>query len=192
VAPESHITASLADDAGAAPRRLDPEVLFRPGNVDPYGVLGLWYVRKLFVPTLWIGLVIAIIADPNNSASITLETPEDTWNALLSPLAGIVIAIALRVGANLGALAFALPASAVFGARGDSKRSIGRRLGRLNDRFYVAGALRSLRWTDEAREYAVSRLGPRGALFPHLDRAFVAANVVLPIATIIVSVVVNA
>lgn len=190
--PESISTASLAGDLDDEPRRLDPAVLFRPGNVDPLGVLGLWYVRKLFVPTLWIGLMIAIVADPNNSATITLETPEDTWNALLSPLAGIVIALALRVGANLGALVFALPASAVFGARSDTRRSIGRRLGKLNDRFYVAGALRSLRWTDEAREYAAGRLGARGALVAVVDRAFVVANVLLPIATIVVSVVASA
>lgn len=189
---ESISTASLAGDVDDAPRRLDPAILFRPGNVDPLGVLALWYVRKLFVPTLWIGLMIAIIADPNNSATITLETPEDTWNALLSPLAGIVIAIALRVGANIGALLFAIPASTVFGARADVQQSLGRRLGQLNDRFYVAGALRSLRWTDEAREYAVDRLGKRGRLFAHLDRAFVVANVVLPIAVIVLSVVVSA
>lgn len=189
---ESKTTSSLPNDVAGDPRQLDPAILFRPGDVDPLGVLGLWYVCKLFVPTLWVGLIIAIVADPNNSASITLETPEDTWNALLSPLAGIVIAIALRVGANLGALAFALPASAVFGARVDSKRSIGRRLGQLNDRFYIAGALRSLRWTDEARAYAVSSMGARGAVFPHVDRAFVVANVVLPVATIVVSVVVSA
>lgn len=189
---ESISTAELSGDVDGKPRRLDPAILFRPGNVDPLGVLGLWYVRKLFVPTLWVGLLIAIVADPDNSATITLETPEDTWNALLSPLAGIVIAIALRVGANLGALLFALPASAVFGARVDSNKSLGRRLGKLNDRFYVAGALRSLRWTDEARGYAAERLGPRGNLVALLDRAFVVANVVLPFLVIIVSVVISA
>lgn len=171
--------------------RLDPAILFRTGTFDAWAVLGVWYVRKLFVPVLWIGMMVAIIADPRHVANISLESPEDTWHALLSPLAGIVIAIALRVGANFAALLLALPASAAVDERLQPRVSLGRRIGTWSDRLNVASAFRALRWTYDARQFAIERLDTHGRAFATVDRGFVAANVLLPVVTIAVSVVIS-
>lgn len=173
------------------PPRLDPAILFRPGQFDAWAVLGVWYVRRLFVPMLWVGLMIAIVADPQHVANVKLDSPEDTWSALLSPLAGIVIALALRVGANIAALLLALPASATIDQRADPRAGLWRSIGFLSDRYNVASALRSLRWTINARRYAVELLGPRGRNFRTVDQFFVFANVLLPIATIALSVIIG-
>lgn len=186
---EWSISRSPADESGADQPRIDPAFLFRPGKFDAWAVLIVFYVRKLFIPMLWIGMTIAIVADPDHIASVSLETPEDTWDALLSPLAGIVIAIALRVGATFAALLLAIPASAAFGAQVETRRNLGRRLGALGDRWNVASAFRSLRWTYDARQYATERIGGHRRAVSALDRFFVIANVVLPIVMILASAV---
>lgn len=171
-------------------RQLDPAILFRPGVFDAYAVLAVWYVRRLFIPMLWIGMIIAIAAGPDHIAKVTLETPEDTWNALLSPLAGVVIAIALRIGATFAALLLAIPASTAFGDRHQQRTSLGRRFGAISDRWNMASAFRSLRWTNDARAYAAARLG-KGRRVALLDRIYLVANITLPIAAIVVSVIVS-
>lgn len=188
---ESSSSEASAREVEALQPHLDAAFLFRPGTFDAWSVLSVFYVRKLFIPMLWIGMTIALIADPRHIADVKLDTPEDTWNAFLSPLAGVVIAVALRVGATFAALLLAIPASAAFGAQLETQTTLGRRLGGLSDRWNVASAFRSLRWTYDARQYAIERIGGKRYAVSPIDRFFLIANIALPIVTIFVAVIVS-
>ena len=75
------------------------------GTFDATALLVLWCIRKAFFPLLLIGLSAAVVLG-QDSASLGeslqrelegLDTPGDLVSTLLSPFAGVIVAIVLRL-----------------------------------------------------------------------------------------------
>ena len=141
----------------------DPESALRPGRADAILVLSLWLARRLFVPLLLTGLILGWIPGElrtEESVISTWDSADDLVRALLSPLAGIALAILVRIGVGFAALAAAWPLSRwdraqTAGTRGSFYRT-------AIDRWRLAQAYRSLRWTWGVREVAIRRAGTTG------------------------------
>lgn len=148
-----------------------PDELLRDGTFDPAALLVLWLARKLFLPALFLGLIIAVLLtrDVDNigvevQRSInSLTTPDGIVQTLASPFALIIAALALRLLVEVLALALTYPL--MRGGR-PSDYSRGGRLGshvRLwADRLHLTASLRSLRWSWAVRQAAADRIGPTG------------------------------
>ncbi|MGA7757364.1 MAG: hypothetical protein WCA57_05925 [Ilumatobacteraceae bacterium] len=108
------------------------------------------------------------------------------WAELLSPLAGLVLAVVVRLGSNMVALALAYPLTRDYGAHLEPRTGLGSGIGVWLDRRNLAKAYRSLRWTHHVRQEALRRLGPSGDRVSKLDPILDVVN----IATFVVMVVV--
>lgn len=156
-----HDGAMTTGEAGQRQLYADPESALRPGRADAIVVLSLWLARRLFLPLLLIGLIFGLITGQlrtDESVIATWDSADDLVRALLTPLAGIALAILIRVG--LAALAAAWPLSRwdraqTAGTRGSFYRT-------AIDRWRLAQAYRSLRWTWGVRESAIRRAGTTG------------------------------
>jgi hypothetical protein len=84
---------------------LRPEAALRPGRGDALALLLVWYVRKSFYWLLWLGIIGAAVVGRVNEVSVGVDSPGAYWEELLSPLAGIVLALASRLAAAVVALA---------------------------------------------------------------------------------------
>lgn len=150
--------------------RFHPSVALRPGTADARVVLGLWCLRKSFLPLMWLGLSIAVLgfedADAFNDRLAGLADPGDVFASLLSPMAGVVVAFGVRIGVGLMALVSAYPFASATSRADHLASSRVRGLLRLWwDRLYIARAFRSLRWTWAVRQTAAERLGQSGRLW---------------------------
>ncbi len=153
----------------------------RPGRLDPLTVLGLWCLRRTFVPLLFGGLIAVTLPGRYDAQLVAgLVDPRAALGAVFSPLAGIALAILVRLA--VGAVAF-LSAGAL--SVGTVRASDGTRLaGRIrvwSDRARVTTAYRSLRWTWAVRATAVARSGPAGRWLVVVDRALVVLGAVLAV-----------
>ena len=141
----------------------DPESALRPGRADAIVVLSLWLARLSFLPLLLIGLIFGWITGQLRSEATVIATwdsADDLVRALVSPLAGIALAILIRIGVGFAALAAAWPLS-----RWDRAQTAGTRdryYRTAVDRWRLAQAYRSLRWTWGVREAAIRRAGTTG------------------------------
>ncbi len=168
----------------------DPESALRPGSTDAVVVLTLWAARWLFAPLLLIGLIFGWATgqlQPSDVGRTGWDSPDDLLRALVTPLAGIALAILIRVGVGLAALAAAWPLSKwdqarTAGARGSLYR-------RAIDRWRLAQAYRSLRWTWAVREAAILRAGPLGRRLALAVPVSTALSVLLAVAFVVVLVV---
>jgi hypothetical protein len=92
----------------------DPESALRPGRTDALVILSLWVGRRLFAPLLLLGLIFGWVTGQlrtEESIVATWDSADDLVRALLTPLAGIALAILIRIGVGLAALAAAWPLS---------------------------------------------------------------------------------
>jgi hypothetical protein len=165
---------------------LDPAAAVRGGTFDPLALLVLWALRSATLTVLFGGLIYArLVEDRELNAIPEVTTPAQAWSVLLSPFAGIVIAIALRVLANTGGLALAYPFSrrATEAAPGPGFR---RSFLVWVDRLHLARAYRSLRWTTTVRAHAADGLGRWGRALRWAGPALAIADVVLVVALLAV------
>jgi hypothetical protein len=167
---------------------VDPDDLLGPDTRDARRLLALWLIRRSAVPIFWLGLIVGVLVAPGGDVEVTFTSPEDAFNHLWSPAAGIALALIIRVGTSMAGFALAAPQALKFGA-GASARYSGSHLGRLLDRFGAARGYRSLRFTRSVRDAAAARLGEDGARHDRLDRWLTVANVVLPVVTLVVAIV---
>lgn len=139
------------------------------GKVDAGVVLFLRGVRRLWLPSLVLGIAwLLAVGDLEAAETMTISNPGDLLRALLSPLAGIAIAVGVRLITSWLGWAAALPrARAELLAEHDRTSAL---LRRVSDLFFVTGALRPLRFTVAARDVAAERLGPAGRLALLVDR----------------------
>ena len=168
--------------------RLDPNDVLQDGTFDSAALLVLWCARKAFLPLLWIGLIAAVLltqdaANLGNAIERELEdldTPGEFFATLVSPFAGVLIAIVVRL--IVGALAFtsAYPLTrwndASDYARGGTAGSY---LRMWWDRVYMTQSFRSLRWSWAVRQEAADRLGSRGTILELCSPILTRANVIL-------------
>lgn len=155
-------------------------------------VLFLWCVRKTFVPTLWLGFIVAIVAYGNlDSLSVELsgfDDPGAMLSSLLSPLGVLVAALGIRIAGNIVALGASFPLTL-------STRHSDYREGWHYtlwfrvwwDRLYLARAYRSLRWSWAVRNLARRRLGESARIFVVCETVARWASVVLFIMIFVVA-----
>jgi hypothetical protein len=174
--------ATAAHAAGRDPAigGLDPTLALRRGRFDPLALWLVWLLRRAFLPLLWIGMIGAVIGDRFDELDPQrFQTVGELFGSLLSPPAGIVLAIAARaVAAALGwVLAYPL---AHAGRPADSRRRFHvPQVAVWVDRFHLTRALRAWRWTSAVRAAAAARLGDAGGRLWALDRGLLIANPVL-------------
>lgn len=144
--------------------QIDPSLALREGTGDPRIVLGLWCLRKTFFPLIWLGLVVAVVAlgdlESLDSRMPSFDSPGEMLSNLLSPFGVLVLAFGVRIVASVLGLVAAFPltlrtkhADYLTGWNGTAWFRV------WFDRWRLAGAYRSLRWTWAVRNLARQRLG---------------------------------
>jgi hypothetical protein len=168
---------------------LDLGLALRRGVFDSNALLLLRCLRRSFFPMLWIGLAAAVVSgrqelvgDVTSLADIygQFETTGDLIRALFSPLAPLILAVAIRVAVSFLALALAYPLTrwTDLASYSTSRRPSGvRRM--WVDRLNLTRAYRSLRWTWAARDVAIRRAGNAGRRLATFERVLGWANVSL-------------
>jgi hypothetical protein len=170
---------------------LDPSLALRPGRFDPFALWLVWLLRRAWLPLLWVGMIGAVLSselddlDPQGFQSLG-----ELLAALLSPLAGIVLAIAARAGAAALGWVLAYPLARAARPILARRRFHAPQVAVWVDRFHLTRALRAWRWTATVRDAAADRLGGTGRPLRLLDRGLLIANPVL-IAVFIVAVAVT-
>ncbi len=175
----------------------DPSWAIRD-HFDATLVLLLWCLRKSFVPLLWLGLTFATIVVTvldQSPATITsdltsLDDPMSYLGALISPLALVVVAFAIRISVGFLAFAAAYPLSAA--ATRDDGPELGRFTRRWFDRIYLTRGYRALRWTWRVRHEAAGRLGRRGEILMTCSTVLRWASILLFVTYVVVSLVAGA
>ncbi|WP_380163532.1 hypothetical protein [Jannaschia sp. R86511] len=162
-----------------------PEDVMAATRTDAVLVLLLWVLRRSFYPLLLAGLAFAWIAgEVTPVALVRLENPFQLVAALFTPLAGIALAIAVRVLVDLVALAVAFPRTRWVSEEEARVDEAGHRRGpvrRWVDRLYMTAAYRELRSTWTVRGRATTQLG-------RSSRWLTALNVALWTATVLAGV----
>lgn len=163
------------------PPQFDPASVVLPEAFDPRALLSVWCIRKSVFPLIWVGIASAAVADRLDDVDIrNFDTFTEALQALVSPLAGVIVALAMRLASSiLGAVLAYRVAGSVEAIRRPFESGHARAARALIDRVYVARAFRSLRWTKAARQVASGRIGPSGRHFELADRMLSVANVVL-------------
>ena len=152
--------------------------LLRDGTFDSAALLVLWLVRKLFLPALFLGLIVAVLVTrdvDNLGAEIersidSLATPEGFLRALASPFALIIAALVLRLVVEVLALALTYPLMRWGGPSDYSRGGVfGSHIRLWMDRVHLTASLRSLRWSWAVRQAAADRLGHAGRVLEALS-----------------------
>lgn len=165
----------------------DPAAALRPGRADAFVVLTLWAARRLFGPLLLIGLIFGWVTGQLQAESTVIaewDSPDDLLGALLTPLAGIALAILVRIVVGFAALAAAWPLS-----RWDRQQAAGTRASLYRtaiDRWRLAQAYRSLRWTWGVRDTAIARGGTAGRRLALSVPITTGATIVLSVAFVVI------
>jgi hypothetical protein len=180
-----------SDRAGAAGGGvidgLDPSLALRPGRFDPLALWCVWIMRRATFPLLWLGLTVAVAGgeldevDPQRFQSMA-----EWFDALLSPLAVVVLSFVARIAS--GVLAWLLASPLAYLAAANTPRRPGWSIRRVSvwiDRFYLARALRAWRWTAPVRALAAERLGSLAPRLRLIDLALVVANPVLFVVAVV-------
>lgn len=171
---------------------IPPEAALKPGRRDPAALLCVWYARKASYGIIAIGLILGSVVGRADQLTIAADTPDQFWDQLRSPLAGVILGLAVRVGASFVALALAFPLARAREAGLPPRAYLGNSLTGILDRLHAARAYRSLRWTHHVRQVALARLGAPGRRLAHLDPIMDAANVALLVIAIAATVVLGA
>ena len=176
--------------------RLDPNSVLRNGEFDAAALLLVWCARKSFIPLLCIGLIIAVITTQDVANLGTemqeelegLTSPGEFLASLVSPFAGVIIALVVRLASGGVAFALAYPLTrwnrtSDYARRGKS----GSYLRMWWDRVYMTRSFRSLRWSWAVRQEAADRLGRRGELLELCNPILNWASVILFVLFIVVT-----
>ena len=150
------------DPTPAAPSvpEIDPDRFLLPGRGDPIALLALSTLRRSVWPLLWLGVAVAAAVGQTNEIEGVQGSGIGEWlEELASPLAGIVVALALRLLVALAGygLAYRLTTS----TRHDGARAITRWWRTATDRYYLTRAFQSVRWSRIRKAWRfVRRLKP--------------------------------
>jgi hypothetical protein len=149
---------AVVEDVGLAVRGAD---LILPGRPDPLILLCLRCLRFSFHPLLWGGAAFSIAHGvATERIGQGLDSPSEIYQALRTPLFGIVLALGARFLASVLAMAVAYPL-AVRNIRAHYGR-VPLRPSTVPDVVHLIGAYKAARWTRVATEYAVEQVGPLG------------------------------
>jgi hypothetical protein len=175
-------------DDGPDPIRhsIDPAAAVR-SRFDATALLVLWWLRSAAPAVFIVGVIYAWLVSEERFESIPqMSTPGQAVAVLLSPFAGIAIAIILRFGVGIAALVLAYPLG-----RRESGSSIGPNMWRRpfrvwTDRLHLVRAYRSLRWTSTVGDAAADRIGQWGKAMTWSGPVLVILDVLLVVLLIVV------
>lgn len=180
------MTDTAADATIGDQPRVRPEQALRPGRGDAARLLATWYVRKSFYWLLFTGITAAYLTDRTDEIDVDWSDSGAVLAELLSPLAGLVLAVVVRFASSLVALVLAYPLARDYELPLEPRTGVGSAIGRWLDRRNLAKAFRSLRWTHHVRQEALRRLGSTGErvgrLDPILDLVNITSFVVMVVA----------
>jgi hypothetical protein len=131
-------------------------------------VLVLGILHRSFWPLVLVGLIGGVALAGQVEA--TYDDPAQVVDGLASPVAGLALALLVRVAVAVAGLVAAYPLS--HGSPiAVAPHPPGRRgtVGRTTDRVHVTRALRELRATRAVREEAVARSGTRGRTLARVE-----------------------
>jgi hypothetical protein len=143
--------------------RILPEAALRPGLGDAWALLALWYLRKSSYWVFGLGVTVAALVYRADTINVGSAAPAEIWDELHSPLAGVAVALILRLFAAAAGLLIAYPLARAYETGLEPRTNTGRTIGILLDRYKVMRAFRALRWTHHVRLVAIRRLGRTGA-----------------------------
>lgn len=144
---------------------------------DARTVLVVWLVRRSFLWLLWLGLAVAALVTGSSTVEADLDTPGSFWSGLASPIAVLVIAVLVRIGAGIAGLLATYPLVRAHDAEFADESRGSRSVSAWADRLYLARAYAALRSTYAVRLFATRRLGAAGAHFTRADRVVGIANI---------------
>jgi hypothetical protein len=165
---------------------IDPTAAVQ-GAFDAASLLVLWLLRSLAPAVFIAGLSYAWLVSETRFESIpAMTSPGQAVQVLLSPFAGLALAIILRFVVGIAALVLAYPLS-----RRETGSSIGpgswrRPFQVWTDRLHLVRAYRSLRWTSTVGQLAATRLGRWGRVLSWSGPLLLIVDVLLVVVLLVV------
>jgi hypothetical protein len=174
----------------AASVRIPPEAAVRSGTFDALALLTVWFVRKSAYGVLFFGVIVLVVVGRTDEVGDE-HSLGGYWHSLVSPAAGIILALVIRLASALAALALAHHLARSYERGLPPRTGFGQSIGTRLDRLHVTRAYRSLRWTHHVRQVAIARLGKTGAHLARLDPILDVINITFLVATIVALIVVG-
>lgn len=166
---------------GGAPR-IELDACLLPGRGDSRRLLIAWYVKKSFWWMFFGGgalaSVVHFVERVDDEFQVNYRSPESVQHGLLSAWAFVVLAVLLRFLIVWIALALAFPLARAHERGLTPRTGWSRHYATLSDRWKVAKAFRTLRWTHHVRQAALDRVSPGPSWWRRMDRIIDIANVV--------------
>ena len=170
--------------------KIDPKVAVLEGRADATRLMIVWFVRKSFYWVFFVGFaygsVVAAIRHETNEVDVDWASPNSVGESLLSPWAGLILALILRFVIGWVALALCVPFALAHDTDLEPRTNVGSGIGRFFDRLHIARAYRSLRWTHHVRQVALQRLGPSGEKIGRLDPILDIVNIASGVLSVLI------
>jgi hypothetical protein len=175
---------------GAAPT-IQADVGLGEGRSAALGLLILRNVRTGAWVLMSFGVAVAVwFGSLDERSTDRLDTPSGLAASLGTPLALLGVGFALRLAVHPVALLMAAQVVVHNGTDVHSDHDRRPRVLRLWDRFRLASALRSLRWTYAVKAEAVARLGHRGRVLAAVEivlRVLIGLGITVAVVTLVSS-----
>lgn len=159
----------------------------RPGRLDPFALWVVWLLRKSFFPLFVLGVIVAVVVarGDGGQTDIDVGSPLELLALLLTPWAGVALALLVRILANVLAVVLAVRLTGEATPRSYDGAVVTRWLRATADRVRLARVYRELRWTWSVRARAAQRLGASGGRLQTVDRALTFATTALVVALVV-------
>lgn len=178
-------------DGVAATSRVELEACLQPGSADSRRLLIAWFVKKSFWWMFFGGAAVASVVHfverVDNQFQVDYRSPESVERGLLSAWAPVVLAVLLRFAIGWVALALAYPLARRHEVGLEPRSGWNRHYATMSDRYKVAKAFRSVRWTHHVRQVALNRVSPTMSWWRRLDPILDVVNVIGIVAFLIVN-----
>lgn len=148
-----------------------------PGRSDAKRLLIAWYIRKSAYWLTFTGTTAAYLTDRTDEVDIDWGDAGSVVSELWSPLAGLVLAVVIRIGTGVAGLVLAYPVVRRYRSALDLHTGVRSWIGRLLDARQLTLAFRRWRWSHHVRQEALARLGTTGDRIGKLDLIIDIANV---------------
>lgn len=181
------------DSAGGLPPRIELDACLQAGRADSRRLLVAWFVKKSFWWMFFGGAALAsvvhFVEHVENELKVNYQSPESVEHGLLSAWVFVVAAVLLRVAIAWIAVALAFPLARAHDVALAPRTGWNRHYATFSDRYKVAKAFRSLRWTHHVRQVALDRVSPGPGWWRRLDPIIDVVNVVGVVAFIVTALV---